>query len=425
MAQEGPQSHVIEKQEYGTYVSGEEEREITDEMVALAKSRVGLERLRRRDGWNTEASRDAIRHFAQAMGMDNPIYADPGIAKHTRWGGIIAPPTFYGTCGVAAPTRELTPEEREQQRDPMSGIHSWYAGTSTQFLRPVYVGDVLTHRGFQGDYVEKRSEFTGRTVIAYNCAEVWNQRGELVVRSTGHGVRGGRQRKWGDREKYAEIEPQSYTAEDIEKIDADYERMEIRGANPRYWEDVEVGEELTPVVFGPLTVSDMLAFASACGMLMKGSRAGKTAYLQRQRMPRGYMNNSAGISDIIEAVHWDDGFSQRTGNPLAYDYGPQRTAIMTHVITNWMGDDGWLRMLENQVRRFVYVGDTEWAKARVTDKRKTDDGEAIVELEVWAEDQRARITAPGRAEVMLPSRELGPVQLPPKFASPPPGWYAK
>jgi len=74
--------------------------------------------------------------------------------------------------------------------------------------------------------------------------------------------------------------------------------------------------------------------------------------------------------------------------------------------------------------RFVYIGDTEWAKARVTDKRKTD-GEAIVELEVWAEDQRGRITAPGRAEVMLPSRELGPVQLPPKFASPPPGWYAK
>ena len=57
--------------------------------------------------------------------------------------------------------------------------------------------------------------------------------------------------------------------------------------------------------------------------------------------------------------------------------------------------------------------------------RVAPEGEAIVELEVWAEDQRGRTTAPGRAEVMLPSRELGPVQLPPKFASPPPGWHAK
>ena len=89
-----------------------------------------------------------------------------------------------------------------------------------------------------------------------------------------------------------------------------------------------------------------------------------------------------------------------------------------------MGDDGWLRMLARQIRRFVYIGDTEWAKGRVTGKRQ-ENGESIVELEVWTEDQRGRVTAPSRAEVMLPSRELGPVVLPPKFDAPPPGWYAQ
>ena len=136
-------SHIVDEQEYGAYTSGEEERTLTDEMIALAKSRVGVEMPQRRDAWNTEASRDGIRHYAESMGMDNPLYSDPLYARKTRWGGIIAPPTFYTTLGVAVP-RELTPQERERTRDPFSGIHAWYAGTHTQFLLPVHVGDVNT-----------------------------------------------------------------------------------------------------------------------------------------------------------------------------------------------------------------------------------------------------------------------------------------
>ncbi|MSQ42262.1 MAG: acyl dehydratase [Dehalococcoidia bacterium] len=416
------QPHIVGEQEYGTYVSGEEEREITDEMIALAKTRIGVESFRSRDGWNTEASRSAIRHYAHSLGMDNPLYSDPEYAAKTRWHGIVAPPTFSSTLGVAV-KREVTPEQREQARDPLAGIHAWYAGTHTQFFRPIYIGDTLYRRNINGDYVEKRSEFTGRTVIDYGCIEASNQRGEMVQRSTGYSIRGGRQKKWGERQKYADIQPQTYTPEDIKKIEADYDRMEVRGANPRYWEDVQVGNELTPVVAGPLRLTDILAFASGSGLLMSGSDGFKLGYEQRKKIPRAWLVNRAGIPDVIEAVHWDHAISQRTGNPLAYDYGPQRTAIMTHVITNWMGDDGWLKMIDNQIRRFVYIGDTMWAKGRVTGKEQVN-GESVVDLEVWVEDQRGRITAPGRAEVLLPSRERGPVAIPPTFASPPPGWYA-
>ena len=262
------ESHIVADQGYGSYGSGEEERTITDEMMELAQTRVGADQ-RVRNGWNTEATRDSIRHFAECLGIDDPLYSDPDYASKTRWGGIIAPPHFHRTLGVAV-QKDWTPEERERARDPMSGIHAWHAGEHIQWLGPVYVGDVLTPRRFQGDYVEKRSEFAGRTVLDYGCSEHWNQRGELVVRATGYGIRGGRQREWGERKKYADIEPQTYTPEEIAEIEADYERMEIRGANPRYWEDVEVGEELTPTVYGPLTVSDMLSFASGHGIMMRG-----------------------------------------------------------------------------------------------------------------------------------------------------------
>ena len=415
------QTHIVQEQQYGAYSSGEQEREITDLMLERALSTVGMEIPSRGDGWNTEATRDAIRHYAEAMGMDNPLYSDPEHASNTRWKGIIAPPTFYRTLARAT-KREWTPEELLRARDPLAGIHDWYAGTHTQWFRPMYVGDALTRRNFRGDYVEKRSEFTGRSVIAYNCTEAWNQRGELVVRVTSHSVRGARQRQWGERQKYAEIEPQTYAPEQLAEVDAAYERMELRGADPRYWDDVEIGEEVTPTVYGPLTISDMICFASANGSLMRGSRSHKFMYEHRKDHPRAFMVNSAGIPDIIEAVHWDSGLSQRTGNPMAYDYGDQRLAWMTHVLTNWISDDGWLLELDAQIRRFVYVGDTEYAKAKVTGK-EIRNGQAIVQLDVWMEDQRGRITAPGRAEVMLPSREHGPIALPARFDDPPHGWY--
>jgi hypothetical protein len=34
-----------------------------------------------------------------------------------------------------------------------------------------------------------------------------------------------------------------------------------------------------------------------------------------------------------------------------------------------------------------------------------EDGEHLVEVEIWAENQRAEITAPGRAVVRLPSKQ--------------------
>ena len=415
-------SHIKANQEYGNYAGGEEEREINDEMMDLARSRIGAE-LHSRQGWNTEANRDSIRHFAEGLGIDDPLYSDPEYAKTTRWGGIIAPPTFYRTMGIFV-DQEFTPEEKEAARDPMSGIHAWHSGENIQWLRPIHPGDAIEIKNFQGDYVEKKSEFAGRTVLDYGCHEYWNQRGELVARTTGYSIRGGRQKKWGDRPKYADLQPGQYSPEDIEKIDSEYEAMHIQGSTPRYFEDVNIGDELTTTIYGPITVSDMLAFASGHGKLMSGSLAHKTSYNLRKKLPRAFLLNEAGIPDHIEAVHWDNGISQRTGNPLAYDYGDQRLCWMTHVVTNWMGDDAWLRSLDMQIRRFVYVGDTVRAKGRVVGK-EIRNGEAIVELDVWVEDQRDRNTAPGHAEVMLPSRELGPVQLPPKFESPPPGWYVK
>ncbi len=41
--------------------------------------------------------RGAVRKFAEAIGDPNPLYVDEGAAKESRYGGLIAPPTFPRT----------------------------------------------------------------------------------------------------------------------------------------------------------------------------------------------------------------------------------------------------------------------------------------------------------------------------------------
>ena len=61
-----------------------------------------------------------------------------------------------------------------------------------------------------------------------------------------------------ERKKYDAIEQVPYTDAQIEEIEAQYDREGPRGAEPRWFEDVHEGDEIGPMVKGPLTVTDMV-----------------------------------------------------------------------------------------------------------------------------------------------------------------------
>ena len=95
--------------------------------------------------------------------------------------------------------------------------------------------------------------------------------------------------------------------------------------------------------------------------------------------------------------------ASQAGLPMAYDYGCQRMCWLAHPLTNWMGDDGFLKRLYGEVRLFNYLGDTTWIKAKVTGKQ-IDGDDHLVDLEVWTENQREEVTAKGRAQIALPTK---------------------
>jgi len=73
------------------------------------------------------------------------------------------------------------------------------------------------------------------------------------------------------------------------------------------------------------------------------------------------------------------------------------------MMTDWMGDDGFLKTLEGRFVKFNYVGDVQWFTAKVVDKFIAGD-EHIVKCELSAVNQRDEVTTTGVATVALPSR---------------------
>jgi hypothetical protein len=55
--------------------------------------------------------------------------------------------------------------------------------------------------------------------------------------------------------------------------------------------------------------------------------------------------------------------------------------------------------------RFNIVGDTHWMKGQIN-KKFIKDGEHLVDIECWGENQRGEITLPGSAIVRLPSKMI-------------------
>lgn len=365
---------------------------LTNEMVQELLKEKGKE-FPARQQWNELASRDAIRHWADGIGDLNPLWKDLDYANKTRYRGIVAAPTFLFSC------------HSHIGRMGLPGIHGLYAGSHWFWYVPVYEGDWIKASGGLYDIVEKEGRFAGKSYLQTMFINYRNQRDVLVAtvhnwimrteRDTGHST--GKYKSW---EKHV------YSPEELDEIRHEVEAEEIRGSTPRYWEDVQIGDLLTPVVKGPMVISDMVAFKMGWGAHQSHHIRGanEVRYEVLRRHPKAYILNRLNVPDMPERVHVDEDAARRVGIPGFYDYGPQRVSWMGHLMTNWIGDDGWLKELEVQVRRPNIEGDTQWCKGRVTKKYVGESGEHLVECEIWAENQRGEVTAPGRAVAVLPHR---------------------
>jgi acyl dehydratase len=137
-----------------------------------------------------------------------------------------------------------------------------------------------------------------------------------------------------------------------------------------YFEDVEVGSELPPLVKGPLQQIQLTRYAGASG--------------------------------DFNPIHQDDEFARAAGMGGVFAHGMLSMGFVAQALTDWAGA-GSVRQLGVRFAGLVRLKDTVTCRGRVRAK-STRNGEPAVELEVWAENQRGEKVVAGSATVALPSR---------------------
>jgi hypothetical protein len=369
-----------------------QEGEFTPELIKEMKSKHGLKLNVKNHLFNEEATRGAIRRFADGVGDPNPLWRDEDYAKKTRYGCLIAPPSwaFSVLAGIQFGWRGL------------AGFHS---GSDMEFMLPILLNEVIkpeeTFVEFEGP---RPSSFAGQMVIDYYEDKYFKPGGQLATKIIRWVIRTERKmaRKKG---KYHSIElPHPWTDAELKRIEDEVLAAETRGAEPRFWEEVEIGEELTPVVKGPLGMTDNIAFIIGGGAPVKLEAHEVALKKYRQHPAWAFLDPNTSAQEPIFAVHYNKQAALAMGLPFAYDVGTQRHCWQIHLLTNWMGDEGWLLKSRAEYRKFVYLSDVVWLTGKVINKQINDNKEYCIDIETHAMNQRGEDTMPGSATIVLPSR---------------------
>lgn len=367
---------------------------ITEEAMDDLRARIGVKIGKTVEPWCYEATRDNIRHYAHGIGDDNPLWCDPEYAEKTSHGGIVALPSFlFATSRIISGYVGGLP-----------GVHAMWSGADWKWHKPIQRNDIISTEAWLKDLSEHNTKFAGRAIKQTYQVNFFNQDGDLLAEADSWCFRTDRDHAREKGTKYTEVRakaPKPYTDEELHEVFKHYEAEEIRGSETRYWDDVVEGEALQTMVKGPMTVTGFIAYAQGWGGLY--IRANKLAWRQSHNHPGLGIKNARGIPDCPERVHWEEEFALEVGAPGAYDYGPERCSWLTHQVTNWMGDDGFLRQAKCQIRRHNPAGDALFIEARVS-RKFVEDGRHLVEITQQATNQDDEMSAFGAAIVELPTR---------------------
>ena len=111
----------------------------------------------------------------------------------------------------------------------------------------------------------------------------------------------------------------------------------------------------------------------------------------------------AGASGDYYQIHYDQEFARAEGLPNVILHGALKNAFLGQLMTDWIGEHGTLKKLSAQYRGMDIPGTPVYAKG-VVSKKYVEDGENLVECEIWLEDHKGEKTTPGSAVAALPSR---------------------
>lgn len=111
---------------------------------------------------------------------------------------------------------------------------------------------------------------------------------------------------------------------------------------------------------------------------------------------------AAGSGDFYQ-IHYDQDFAKSTGLQGIIVHGALKHALLGRMLWEWVRYDGKIKRYAVSYRGMDVPGAEMKLKGTVTGKRQ-ENGENLVDLEIWTENPDGQKTTPGTATVILPSR---------------------
>ena len=145
-------------------------------------------------------------------------------------------------------------------------------------------------------------------------------------------------------------------------------------AEVRYFEDVQAGDELTPLV-KEIGLARMMAYGAATW-------------------------------DFIR-LHYDADYARELGFEAPFVDGQMLGGFLIQQVQDWAGPGAFVRKLAFRNRVMAYPGDSLTCRGVVTDCSIEEEG-GMVACDLWVENQRGeKVVEPASALVRFPLREGG------------------
>ena len=109
----------------------------------------------------------------------------------------------------------------------------------------------------------------------------------------------------------------------------------------------------------------------------------------------------AGASGDYYEIHYDRDYARSLGLPGVIVHGALKSAFLAQMVTGWIGERGVLKRLSVQYRGMDLVGEPMRCAGVVT-SRRVENGERLVECDLWSENPSGDRTTRGSALVSLP-----------------------
>jgi len=357
-----------------------------------------------------------FRRWAQGMHYPNLLHYDTEFAAESRFGGLVAPQSFAVATDDghgAAPACVGT----------IPNSHLIFGGDEWWFYGPrIFQGDMITNERIPLDYVVKDTSFAGPTCFQRGDNNYYNQNGDFIAkqRSTAIRYRADLAREMGTNDSTEDTE---WSDEEIARLEdeklAYIKTLHALGHDKRYWDDVNIGDELPMRIFGPHSIASFTSEWRAYLFTIWGGTHRRTD-LDLEAL--GFDPNMAGHENdgVMEKINPEltDGayfgpsrghlfprWARYIGMPRAYGYGASMGAWIIDYLAGWAGEWGMVVHSNCSYRGPALAGDVTYQTATVVDKLVDEEGRHLVQVDSKMKNQTGTTMATAKAEIQLPKKD--------------------